>query len=159
MENVVQPKETDLYPVNNCDKDLKKKHAKSNKIKGTSSGLHRLNSMRPSVFTFFRQPVNVIRQHLWMRWVGNSQMWLKECQKPVAWLMFSYGSVEEMFKQLSWSLRLEKRYYFLLIFFSVERKIFVMDKPHHTDHLSSFNVLCPVPLILWNPNFENHNCI
>lgn len=27
-------------------------------------------------------------------------MCLEECQKPVAWLMFTYESVEEMFKQL-----------------------------------------------------------
>lgn len=55
-----------------------------------------------------------------MRWVGTSQMCLEERQKPVAWLMSTYGSVEEMFKQLvgvwSWK-KVIISFIFILFFF------------------------------------------
>lgn len=60
------------------------------------------NSVVPSFFTAPQAAtVNVIKQHLWMRWVGNSQCASKSAKKPVAWLPSTYGSVEEMFKQLA----------------------------------------------------------
>lgn len=86
-------------------------------------------------------------------------MCLEECQKACRLAPIHVWICRGNVQAISWGLRLEKSYYFLHVFFiSVGRKIFVMDKPHHADHLFPLfsYVLSHVPLILWNQKPQLH---